>query len=119
MPDNDTLVHDYIQMWNEPDAERRRALVAETVTEDASYVDPLMAGDGIDGIAGMIAGAQAAYPGHRFELLAGPDAHNGRVRFSWTLVSGDGDRVAVGHDFATLADDGRMSSITGFLDPPA
>jgi hypothetical protein len=78
-----------------------------------------MTGAGVDGIAAMIAGAQAQYPGHRFKLLAGPDEHNGRVRFSWTLASGAGDRVAVGHDFAVLSDDGRMSSVTGFLDPPA
>jgi hypothetical protein len=119
MPDTDTLVQDYISMWNEPDSQRRRELVARTVTDDARYVDPLMAGDGIEGIDAMIAGAQAQYPGHRFELLTGPDAHNDRLRFSWGLSSGEGTRVAVGHDFATLAADGRMSSITGFLDPAA
>jgi hypothetical protein len=119
MPTTDTLVEDYIAMWNEPDAERRRALVAQTVTEDASYVDPLMSGTGVEGIAAMIAGAQEQYPGHRFELVAGPDAHNDRLRFSWSIAPEGGEPIAIGHDFAELARDGRMRSITGFLEQPA
>ena len=119
MTDATTLVNTYIEMWNENDPQRRRELVARAVTEDASYLDPLMAGDGIDGISAMIAGAQQQFPGHRFTLIAGPDAHHDRVRFSWSLAPYDGDPVAVGHDFATVADDGRMRSITGFLDAAA
>ena len=119
MPATTTLVDDYIAMWNEPDDTRRREIVQRTVSDDATYVDPLMNGQGTDGIAAMIAGAQEQYPGHRFALVAGPDEHHGRMRFSWSLASGDGDVIAIGHDFATLDPDGRMSSITGFLDPPA
>lgn len=119
MTDATTVVDTYIRMWNEPDPELRRELVALAVTEDANYLDPLMAGEGIDGIAAMIAGAQQQFPGHRFTLLAAPDAHHDRVRFSWSLTPAGGEPVAVGHDFATLAVDGRMRAITGFLDPAA
>jgi hypothetical protein len=42
------------------------------------------------------------------------------VGFSWHLVgNGGGDPVAIGHDFGTLAADGRLSSVTGFLETPA
>jgi SnoaL-like domain len=117
MMDTNTLVADYIAMWNEPDAGRRRELVARTVTADAEYVDPVMEGAGIDGIATMIGAAQEQFPGHRFSLHSGPEEHHGRVRFSWSL-SADGDApVAIGTDVASLSDDGRMRSITGFLDP--
>jgi SnoaL-like protein len=119
MADTDTVVNNYIAMWNETDPDRRRALVAETVTEDADYVDPLMEGAGVEGISTMIGAAQAQFPGHRFTLVAGPEAHHDRVRFTWSLVA-DGDApVAVGVDFASLAGDGRMRSITGFLEPAA
>jgi hypothetical protein len=74
MPDVTTVVQDYIATWNEADPERRRALVARTFAEDATYVDPLMAGAGPQEIEAMIAAAQAAYPGHRFELADGPIA---------------------------------------------
>ena len=118
MTDITTIVDGYIAAWNETDADRRRALVADAFTDDASYVDPLMTGEGTDGIAAMIGGAQQQFPGHRFELSAGPDAHHDRVRFAWTLVGGEnGSAVAAGVDFATVADDGRLQAVTGFLEP--
>jgi len=118
MTDVATLVDGYIATWNETDPERRRALIARTFTEDAEYLDPLMAGSGSDGIDGMIAGAQGAYPGHRFVLASGPDAHHDRVRFSWHLVSEDGAAVATGIDFATVSASGLLRSVTGFLELP-
>ncbi len=119
MADTTTLVDNYIAMWNETDADRRRRLVAETVSDDASYVDPLMEGAGIDGITAMIGAAQSQFPGHRFALVAGPDAHHDRVRFTWSLAANGAAPAAIGVDFVNLADDGRMRSITGFLEPPS
>jgi hypothetical protein len=115
MSDVQAVVERYIAMWNEGDAERRRELVAQTVTEDATYLDPVMSSEGIDGIAAMIGAAQGQFPGLRFTLADGPDAHHDRVRFTWSLGQNGGEPVAVGLDFATLADDGRMRSVTGFL----
>src|SRR5918996_4330565 len=109
MTDITTIVDGYIAAWNEPDPDRCRAIVADTFTDDAIYVDPLMTGEGIDGIAAMIGAAQEQFPGHRFELSAGPDAHHDRVRFAWTMVGADdGTPVAAGVDFATVAGDGRL-----------
>lgn len=119
MADTDTLVNNYIAMWNETDPQRRRDLVAGTVTDDAAYVDPVMEGTGVDGITEMIGAAQSQFPGHRFALAAGPEAHHDRVRFSWSLAADGGAPVAIGVDFVSLGDDGRMRSITGFLEPAA
>jgi hypothetical protein len=119
MPDTTSIVHTYIEMWNETDPQRRRRLVSEAVTDDARYLDPIMAGDGPDEISEMIAGAQQQFPGHRFALVSGPDVHHDRVRFSWSLAPSDGEPVAIGIDFATTAEDGRMREITGFLEPAA
>jgi hypothetical protein len=114
------VVARYIAMWNETDPERRRELVAATVTEDATYLDPQLSGEGAGGIDEMIASAQQQFPGHRFELSSGPDAHHDVVRFGWTLYGPDGDvPVIAGLDFATVADDGRLKAITGFLEPAA
>lgn len=119
MADHETTVHTYIAMWNETDPQRRRELVGQVVTDDASYLDPLMAGTGADQISEMIAGAQEQFPRHRFELVSGPDAHHDRLRFRWSLAPDGGEPVAFGVDFATVADDGRMRAITGFLEPAA
>jgi SnoaL-like domain len=117
MSDPALIVRSYIDMWNETDPQRRRELVAATVTDDASYLDPMMAGNGPDGISQMIAGAQQQFPGHRFSLVSGPDVHHDRMRFTWSLAPAAGEPVAIGVDFATTADDGRMRDITGFLEP--
>jgi hypothetical protein len=119
MADTDTLVNNYIAMWNETDPDRRRELVAQTVSSDADYVDPVMEGSGVDGISTMIGAAQTQFPGHRFTLLAGPEAHHDRVRFTWSLAADGGAPMAIGVDFVSLADDGRMRSITGYLEPAA
>lgn len=111
-----SVVDTYIASWNETDDERRRSLVAEAFTDDARYLDPLMAGEGVDGIAAMIGAAQSQFPGHRFELSFGPDTHNDVVRFAWTLRSGEGGTVAGGVDFATVTAEGRLRNVTGFLE---
>ena len=49
---------------------------------------------------------------------SGIDAHHGAIRFTWTLRAGDGKIVTEGIDFGELADDGRLSRITGFFGPP-
>jgi SnoaL-like domain len=115
-----SVVNGYIAVFNEADTERRRALIAETFTSDATYLDPLMSGDGADGIDAMVAGVHQQFPGHRFELTQGPDAHHDRVRFAWRLVAPGGEQaVGRGVDFATVAGDGRLRAITGFLEPAA
>lgn len=120
MADIATVVDNYIAVWNEADPARRRDLIAQTWTEQGTYVDPLMAGEGVEGIDAMVAAAQQQFPGHRFELTFGPDAHNDVVRFTWTLVGVEtGEPAAIGVDFATVAADGRLATVTGFLEPAA
>ena len=113
-----TIVNDYIAAWNESDPARRRELVDRAFAADARYLDPHFAGEGAEGIDAMIAGVQEQFPGHGFELVDGPDAHHDRVRFTWHLQGPDGP-VAVGTDFATTAQDGRLADVTGFLALPS
>jgi hypothetical protein len=113
------LIDTYISAWNEGVPERRRALVAQAFADDATYVDPMMAGSGANDIDAMIGAAQQQFPGHRFVLAGAPDAHNEHVRFTWHLVpAAGGDVVAIGHDFATVAGDGRLGRVVGFLETP-
>jgi SnoaL-like domain len=116
MPTIETVVEDYIAMWNEADPQRRRELVSHVLSDDATYLDPLMSGQGPDQIDALIAGAQQQFPGHRFALVAGPDSHHDQVRFTWSLTINGSEPVAVGIDFATIAADGRLHSVTGFLE---
>ncbi|MBO0723977.1 MAG: nuclear transport factor 2 family protein [Blastocatellia bacterium] len=109
------LIDRYIATWNETDARRRRDLIARTWTEDSTYVDPLMRGEGRDGIDAMIQGVQAQFPGLLFRRTGDVDAHNDRVRFAWELGPEGAPALAGGVDFGMIAGD-RLQAITGFLD---
>ncbi|MEQ8698725.1 MAG: nuclear transport factor 2 family protein, partial [Bauldia litoralis] len=110
-------------VWNETDPGRRRDLIARTWTRTARYRDPLLAGDGPEGIDAMVAAVHDKYPGHAFRRTSDVDAHNGHLRFAWELAPEGGPVLASGVDFATVADDGRLATVTGFFDyvatPPA
>jgi len=109
------LVDRYLDGWNETDAGRRRALIAATWTDAATYLDPMMQGEGRDGIDAMIRAVQDRFPGHRFRRAGEVDAHHDRIRFSWELAAEGGPALAKGTDFGVLAD-GRFQVVTGFLD---
>ena len=117
MTDVNPLIDRYIAIWNEPDPARRHDAIARTWTEDASYLDPLLSGDGHDGIDAMVRGVQEQFPGHRFRRTGEIDAHHDRVRFAWELVDTASETTLIaGVDFGVVGADGRLRTITGFLD---
>ncbi len=116
MTDFTALVDRYIAMWNETNAQRRRDIIAGLWTDNARYVDPLMSGDGPAGIDAMVQGVQQRFPEHRFHLTGKVDAHNDRVRFGWALRDGENASLVAGIDVGVVAADGRLQSITGFID---
>jgi hypothetical protein len=117
MPNINGVIDGYFAVWNETDPQRRRDLIAQTWSEDASYLDPLLAAEGHDGIDAMVAALHAQLPGHAFRQVGAPDVHHDRVRFAWELVGeASGTPVYAGTDFGVVAADGRLRAITGFLD---
>jgi hypothetical protein len=116
MTDPMTIAHRYIEVWNEIDFAQRRRLMESSWIEDASYVDPMMQGTGREQIGTLIGAVHKRFPGHRFALQGQPDGYGDRVRFSWTLAAPGAPAVAHGTDFGVIAEDGRLSTVTGFLD---
>lgn len=115
MTDANTKAERYLAIWNETDAERRKAMIAETWTEDAIYVDPLMRGEGHGNIAMLVEGVQARFPGFRFGLIGAADGYGDHLRFSWGLGPEGSEPIIKGTDFAVL-EDGRLKTVHGFLD---
>jgi hypothetical protein len=119
MTDVNTIARNYIDLWNERAPARRREMLAANWTSDASYVDPLMSGDGHDGVDALITGVQQRFPDFRFKLIGEANGFGDRLRFSlrfsWGLGPDGADSPIKGTDFAVLSD-GRIRSITGFLD---
>jgi SnoaL-like protein len=115
-----TIAARYIDLWNEKSPHRRRDILAANWASDATYIDPLMRGDGHDGIDAMIAGVQQRFPDFTFTLIGQPNGYGDQVRFahvrfSWGLGPEGIDSPIKGTDFALVCD-GRIQSIAGFLD---
>src|SRR6201987_2190826 len=115
MPDVNPIARRYIELWNEKTASRRREMLSADWTADAKYVDPLMRGDGLDGVDALIAGVQQRFPDFKFKLIGEANGYGDNVRFSWGLGPDGVDSPIKGTDFAVLKE-GRIRAITGFLD---
>jgi len=115
MTDINAIAASYIDLWNERSPPRRREILSRNWSSDAKYVDPLMSGDGHDGVDALISGVQARFPDFRFQLLGHADGFGDHVRFSWGLGPDGADSPIKGTDYAVVRD-GRIRSITGFLD---
>ena len=115
MTDPKIIASRYIELWNERTPARRREILSQNWASDARYVDPLMSGDGHDGVDALIAGVQQRFPDFRFQLIGEPNGYGDHVRFSWGLGPDGADSPIKGTDFAVLRE-GRIRSITGFLD---
>jgi hypothetical protein len=111
------IVVRYLSVWNERDATQRRDLVAKTWSEDGTYVDGARQGAGYGGIDAMIAKAQETFPGYRLALASGIETHHQYVRFSWVAGgTAEAPLYIKGTDIGTIADDGRLKSVIGFVD---
>lgn len=93
-------------------------LIAQTWTEGASYLDPLIQGNGHAGIDAMVGGVQAQFAGYRFRRVGSVDGHHDQIRFSWELAPEGGPVAAGGTDFGVVAADGRLQRVVGFVDQP-
>ena len=115
MTDPKTIADAYIAAWNETDAGKRKSLIAAAFNEGVSYRDPVMQGDGHDGIAALIDGVHQRFAGFRFSLKGTPDGFGEFIRFSWNLGPEGAASVIEGTDVCVI-EDGRLKSVIGFLD---
>ena len=115
MNDANSNAERYLAVWNETDAARRRALIAESWVEAATYVDPLMCGEGREQINSLVEAVQNRFPGFRFELIGTADGYGDNLRFSWGLGPANGEALIKGTDFAEL-EGGKLKSVRGFID---
>lgn len=115
MNNPDDIANLYLATWNAPDEAQRHSLLGGWA-ENARYVDPLMRGEGREGISAMIAAARLQFPGHGFALTGPVDGHGGNIRFSWALSPESGEPVARGTDFVRVDSQGRIAEVVGFLD---
>jgi SnoaL-like domain len=117
MSNANEIVVRYLKAWNERDAKRRRDLIAQTWTEDGTYIDRVREGRSHDSIDAMIDKVQAEFVGYTINLASGIEAHHDYVRFSWAAGgTAEAPLYIKGTDFFVIADDGRLKSVVGFVD---
>ncbi|MEU1072117.1 MULTISPECIES: nuclear transport factor 2 family protein [unclassified Streptomyces] len=118
----ETAVARYFEAWNATGSAEELAKAVEAAwSEGGGYTDPLSDVTGHEAIAAVIGGTHAQFPGYVFRLEGTVDGHHDVARFRWELVSAaDGSAPVAGSDVVTLAGDGRIATVAGFLDrvPP-
>jgi hypothetical protein len=119
----------YLALWNEPDADRRRRMIAELWTEDGAHIlQPPQEMREIAARPGIGLAARLEARGHAelearvasaYEHWVGSEglSFRGRddaerlgdvVKFHWEAVDTQGEAFAVGLNFLVLAADGRI-----------
>jgi hypothetical protein len=123
------LAEKYVALWNEPDADRRRRMIAGLWTEDGLHIlqppqeirevaarpglgmAPILEARGYAEIEARAATAYEHWVGSE-ELTFRPRDDAERlddvVKFHWEAVAKDGEVFAVGLNFLVLAADGRI-----------
>ncbi|MFD2416971.1 nuclear transport factor 2 family protein [Amycolatopsis pigmentata] len=116
MTDFTGIVERYLAPWNETDPVKRRELIEQVFSDDATYTDPLGAVRGTAGLDQFIAAAQQQFGGLSFSLGGKVDGHHDIARFTWHLgPEGAEEPLAVGFDVIVVEDD-RIRQVHGFLD---
>lgn len=107
----------YFEAWNAADPDALTKAVAAAWSAGGGYTDPLADVSGHEAIAAVIAAAHTQFPGFVFRPLGAVDGHHDTARFSWELVSeADGSAPVAGSDVIMLDDEGRITTVLGFLD---
>jgi hypothetical protein len=131
------LADRYMALWNEPDADRRRRMIAELWTEDGSQIlQPPQEMREIAASPGIGLAATLEARGHSelqarattsYEHWVGSEGLSFRarddaqrlgdvVKFHWEAVADDGSTAAAGLNVLVLAADGRVQRNYTFVD---
>jgi len=111
----ETVIDTYFGAWNEADRTARLALIGQSFSDGAHYVDPLSDVAGHDGIADMIEGVRAQFVGATLQRTGDIDTHHNVARFPWSATGADGELIVAGIDVVVIGDDGRVDALAGFF----
>ena len=131
------LAEKYLALWNEPDAGRRRRMIAELWTEDGrQLLEPpeevrgiaaqpgigltaILEARGHEELEARVASAYEHWVGSAgLSFRARDDAQRlgDVVKFHWEAIADDGSTAAVGLNVLVLAADGRVQRNYTFVD---
>jgi uncharacterized protein len=121
MSNHAELVERYLAIWNEADADRRRAAIAKLWTQDAVHFTNSLEARGYDAIEARVTTAYDKFVGtgeYVFKPAGDADEHHNGVRLKWKMVPPAGGAVAAaGSVFMIVGEDGRIRCDYQFNDP--
>ena len=124
------LAENYVALWNEPDADRRRRMIAALWTEDGRHIlqppqeirgiaaqpgigmTAILKAQGYEEIEARVASAYEHWVGSEGLSFRGrddADRLDDVVKLHWEAVAKDGSVFAVGLSVLVLAADGRIA----------
>ena len=120
MTDIATFAGRYVNIWNEPDPQRRRQTIRDLWQENAHHLARTIEAVGHDGIETRVANAYEKWvkeKSHVFRLRDGVDGHHGTVKLRWEMLpAAGGEVVSIGFDFLVLGEDGRIRTGYQFIE---
>ncbi|MFF7097393.1 nuclear transport factor 2 family protein [Streptomyces rubradiris] len=111
----------YVAVWTESDPAARRKAVEALWAPDGVYANAVAVVRGHEAIATQVGYAHDAYAagGYTFRSCNNARGQHNTLCFNWVMVSAStGALEAVGFDFVTLDDDGRIASDHQYFDVP-
>jgi hypothetical protein len=105
----------YDEAWNEPDADARRVLLEDALTDDCELIDPNGRYVGRAAVLERIAGFADRFPGAEVKICTNIDAHHGFARYGWQIFDADRNIVLAGNDVVESTADGRLRRIIMFF----
>src|SRR6266446_4560191 len=114
------FVDRYVNIWNEPDAERRRQTIRELWQEDARHLARTLEAVGHAGIETRVKNAYEKWvkeKGNIFRLRDGVDSHHDTIKLRWEMLpAAGGEVISIGFDFLVLGGDGRIRTGYQFIE---
>jgi len=104
----------YARIWSSEPAIRATEMEA-CLADECTYCDVNGVLRGREALSGYMGQFQRTVADGRFEILS-VIHHHDRMLAEWKLRGPDGAVLQTGRSFATVANDGRLQSITGFFD---
>lgn len=106
----------YVEFWNAEDGDEQRRTAGVVFDDRVEYRAPV----------GILTGAEALinfrdqFTDHMgaavLAVRQAPEIHHDRARLLWEIRLGGGTSFAAGTDVIAFGSDGRISSVTSFLD---
>lgn len=115
MTDFKNIWETYSSAWKAETAEQKLALLASSVSADATYTDPTGVRNGYDELIAYMLEFHTQVPGGHF-VLTYFLAHHDKSIAKWDMCTGDGTKVGDGVSYGAYNANGKLSAMTGFFD---